>query len=37
VYEDNTIGMLIYEKLGYQRFKEEVVEGRILYFHDKNV
>jgi len=37
VYEDNTIGMHIHKKLGYQRFKEEVVEGRILYFYDKNV
>ena len=35
VYEDNEIGMHIYEKMGYERFKEKLVEGRKLYFYEK--
>lgn len=35
VFEDNEIGMHIYEKLGYAWFKEESVEGRKLYFYEK--
>ena len=35
VFEDNEIGMHIYEKMGYKRFKAEVVEGRKLFFYEK--
>ena len=35
VYEDNEIGMHIYEKMGYKRFREKPVEGRKLYFYEK--
>ena len=35
VYEDNEIGIHIYEKMGYERFKEKLVEGRKLYFYEK--
>jgi RimJ/RimL family protein N-acetyltransferase len=35
VFEDNEIGMHIYEKAGYKRFKEELYEGRRLYFYEK--
>ena len=35
VYEDNEIGMHIYEKMGYERFKKKLVEGRKLYFYEK--
>jgi RimJ/RimL family protein N-acetyltransferase len=36
VYEDNTRGMHVYEKLGYQRFNQKTIDGRILYFYEKN-
>lgn len=35
VYEDNEIGIHIYEKMGYERFNEKLVEGRKLYFYEK--
>lgn len=35
VYEDNAIGRHVYEKLGYQQFKEELEEGRKLLFYEK--
>ena len=35
VYEDNEIGMHIYEKMGYARFKEEVAGNRKLFFYEK--
>ncbi|MDX1739072.1 MAG: GNAT family N-acetyltransferase [Alphaproteobacteria bacterium] len=35
VYEDNDIGMHIYEKMGYARFKEELAGERKLFFYDK--
>ena len=35
VYEDNAIGIHIYEKMGYARFKEERAEGRRLYLYEK--
>lgn len=37
VYEDNEIGMHIYEKMGYERFKEKLVGGRKLYFYEKDL
>lgn len=37
VYEDNAIGRHVYEKLGYQRFKEELEEGRKLLFYEKTL
>lgn len=37
VFEDNKIGLHIYEKLGYERFGEEQVAGRTLYFYEKNL
>lgn len=35
VYEDNARGRHVYEKLGYQQFKEEFEEGRKLLFYEK--
>lgn len=35
VYEDNEIGMHIYEKMGYVRFKEEPAGNRSLFFYEK--
>ena len=35
VFDDNEIGIYIYEKMGYQRFKEEWIDGRRLYFYEK--
>lgn len=35
VYEDNEIGMHIYEKMGYERFMVKRIEGRKLYFYEK--
>lgn len=35
VFDDNTRGMHIYEKLGYRRFREEAVEDRKLLFYEK--
>ena len=35
VYEDNEIGIHVYEKLGYRRFGEECVDGRKLYLYEK--
>ncbi|MEJ2177411.1 MAG: GNAT family N-acetyltransferase [Gammaproteobacteria bacterium] len=35
VFEDNAIGRHIYEKMGYQPFKEELEEGRNLFFYEK--
>ena len=35
VYENNAIGRHVYEKLGYQQFKEELEEGRKLLFYEK--
>lgn len=37
VFEENEIGIHIYEKLGYARFKEELVDGRRLYFYEKTL
>ena len=37
VYEDNEIGLYIYKKMGYKWFKEESVEGRMLYFYEKTL
>jgi len=37
VYEDNAIGRHIYEKLGYEKFKVEMTEGRNLFFYEKLV
>ena len=37
VYEDKKIGMHVYEKMGYKRFKEERAEGRKLYFYEKDL
>ena len=37
VFDDNEIGIYIYEKMGYRRFKEEWVDGRRLYFYEKTV
>lgn len=35
VFEDNAVGIHIYEKLGYSRFKEELYDGRRLFFYEK--
>lgn len=35
VFEDNEIGMHVYENLGYERFKEGLLEGKKLYFYEK--
>jgi RimJ/RimL family protein N-acetyltransferase len=35
VFEDNEIGIHVYEKLGYRRFSEKPLAGRILYFYEK--
>ena len=35
VYEDNSRGMHVYEKLGYKRFDQESIDGRMLYFYEK--
>lgn len=35
VYEDNEIGIHVYEKLGYTRYGEERVDGRKLYLYEK--
>ena len=35
VFEDNDIGKHIYKKMGYIRFKENLLEGRKLYFYEK--
>ena len=37
VYEDNEIGMHIYEKMGYVRFKEEPAGNRRLFFYEKTL
>ena len=37
VFEDNEIGIHIYEKLGYRRFREEPAAGRKLYFYEKSL
>lgn len=37
VYEDNSIGRYIYEKLGYQQFKVEFEERRKLLFYEKTL
>ncbi|HKJ54338.1 MAG TPA: GNAT family protein [Gammaproteobacteria bacterium] len=37
VYEDNEIGIHVYEKLGYERFGEERVDGRKLYLYEKTL
>ena len=37
VYEDNEIGMHIYEKMGYRRYREEPAGGRKLYFYEKSL
>ena len=37
VYEDNEVGIHIYEKMGYKRFKEERVGERMLLFYDKQL
>lgn len=35
VFEGNEVGIHIYEKLGYSRFKDELIDGRRLYFYEK--
>ena len=35
VYDDNDIGKHIYEKMGYQKFKEAFYDGRKLLFYQK--
>ncbi len=35
VYEDNEIGIHIYEKMGYRQFKAEREDGRKLLFYEK--
>ena len=35
VYEDNAVGLHIYEKFGYQRFDQKRHDGRWLYFYEK--
>lgn len=37
VFEDNEIGIHIYEKLGYARFNEASHEGRRLYLYEKTL
>ena len=37
VYDDNLIGIHIYEKLGYQCFREESRQDRKLLFYEKNL
>lgn len=37
VFEDNEIGIHIYEKLGYQSFKQELYDNRILLFYQKRI
>ena len=37
VYEDNAIGMHIYEKMGYKQFDVELVGGRKLLFYEKTL
>ena len=36
VYEDNTVGRHIYNKLGYRQFDEELIDGRRLLFMEKS-
>ena len=35
VFEDNEVGIHIYEKMGYTRFKQQRLDGRQLYFYEK--
>ena len=35
VFDDNAVGIHIYEKMGYARFKQEQVDGRRLHFYQK--
>ena len=37
VYEDNAVGIHIYEKMGYARFKAERVGARRLFFYEKRL
>lgn len=37
VYEDNERGIHIYEKLGFKRFREEIVRDRRLLFYEKTL
>jgi ribosomal protein S18 acetylase RimI-like enzyme len=37
VFEGNDIGIYIYEKMGYTRFREECFDGRKLYFYEKAI
>ncbi len=37
VFEDNQLGMHIYEKLGYRRFSEDSFEGRRLFLYEKDL
>jgi len=37
VFEGNEIGIHIYEKMGYSRFKEELFDRRRLYFYEKTL
>ena len=37
VYDDNELGIHVYEKLGYRRFKEEPVGERRLLFYKKTL
>jgi len=36
VYENNARGMHVYEKLGYRRFNQKSIDGRLLYFYEKS-
>jgi ribosomal protein S18 acetylase RimI-like enzyme len=35
VFEDNEVGIHIYQKMGYARFKQALIDGRRLYFYEK--
>ena len=35
VFEDNEVGIHIYEKMGYTRFKQQRLDGRQLYLYEK--
>jgi RimJ/RimL family protein N-acetyltransferase len=37
VFEDNAIGIHVYEKLGYRRFGEETLAGRKLFLYEKSL
>ena len=37
VYQDNSKGIYIYQKLGYKKFKEAIYNNKTLYFFDKTL